>query len=219
MHTRTERASALAGLLAVVLWIVGLVVTNAMSDKIPHHPTDQQLLTWVQGNTNSILLGGWLFMVGCISFVWFAAVLRGRLAAAEGGSAVFANLSFGGAVAGAVFGILTAAGDVGAAINKNDISAATAGTLHNGSDAFFVGAELSAILFFAGAAVVALRTGALAKWWAFLAILVAVVLLIGPIGWAGLIFGLPTWTLGTTFVLVRGGGRTADRQTVTPATA
>jgi hypothetical protein len=27
---------------------------------------------------------------------------------------------------------------------------------------------------------------------------------IGPIGWAALLFGLPVWTLGTTVLLVRG---------------
>ena len=204
MHTRTERVSALAGVLAVVLWIVGLVVTNSMSDKIPSNPTDSQLLAWVQGSSNTILLGGWLYMLGCIAFVWFAAMLRSRLASAEGGQAVFSNLAFAGAAIAAVFGMLTAAGDVGAAINKDSISAATAGTLHNGSDAFFVGAELAVILFFAGAAIVALRTRALPKWWAIFAIVIAIVLVIGPIGWAGLIFGLPIWTLGTSWLLVRG---------------
>lgn len=204
MQTRFERSSAVAGVLAVVLWILGLVVTNSFSDKIPGNPTDQQLLAWIKGNTNSVLLGGWLWMLGCVAFVWFAAVLRGRLAAAEGGTRTFSTMCFGGAVAAAVFGMLTVAGDVGAAINKNDISAATAGTLHNGSDAFFVGAELSAILFFLGAAVVALRTAVLPKWWAWFAVLIAVVLVIGPIGWAALIFGVPIWTLGTTWFLLRG---------------
>ncbi len=60
------------------------------------------------------------------------------------------------------------------------------------------------ILFFAGAAIVALRTRALPKWWAIFAIVIAIVLVIGPIGWAGLIFGLPIWTLGTSWLLVRG---------------
>jgi len=204
MDTRVERLSAFAGVLAIVLWIVGLVVTNDMSDKIPHNPTDQQLLSWIQGNTNSILLGGWLFMLGCLSFVWFAAVLRARLSVAEGGTATFANLAFAAAVAAAAFGMLTAAGDVGAAINKDDISAATAGTLHHSGDMFFVCAELAAIVFFLGVAIVALRTGALAKWWALFAVLIAIVLAIGPIGWAALIFGLPIWTLGTTWMLYRG---------------
>jgi hypothetical protein len=31
-----------------------------------------------------VLLGGWLFMLGCLAFIWFAAVLRARLAEAEG---------------------------------------------------------------------------------------------------------------------------------------
>ena len=203
MQARSERFTALTGALAVVLWIVGLVATNAMSDKIPHNPTDAQLLAWIQGNTNSILMGGWLWMLGCVSFVWFAAVLRARLATAEGGTTTYATLCFGGAVTGAAFGMLNVAGDVGAAIDKNDISAATAGTLHSSGDMFFVAAELAMILFFVGAAIVALRTGVLPKWWAYFAILIAVVLVIGPIGWAALIFGTPVWTLGTTWFLLR----------------
>ena len=48
-------------------------------------------------------------------------------------------------------------------------------------------------------------------------VLVAVVLVIGPIGWAGLIFGLPVWTLGTSlFVLL---GRPQPRTSMAPATA
>ena len=215
MQTRLERSSAIAGVLAVILWILGLIVTHSFSDKIPSNPSDAQLLTWIKGNTNSILLGGWLWMLGCIAFVWFAAALRSRLVEAEGGSTTFATLSFAGALAAAAFGMLTVAGDVGAAINKDDISAATAGTLHNAGDMFFVCAELVAILFFVGAAIVALRTGVLPKWWAIFAIVIAVVLVIGPIGWAALIFGVPIWTLGTTWFLLR--GPRAPMRTAAPA--
>jgi hypothetical protein len=203
MRSNGERYTALTGVLAVSLWILGLVVVNAFSDKIPHHPTDAQLLDWIKGNTNSILLGGWLWMLGSVSFVWFASVLRSRLAAAEGAAGHYATLAFAGAIGGAVAGMLTMAGDVGAAINKDSISAATAGTLHNSGDAFFVVAELLLILFFLGSAIAALRTHALPKWWCYFAILVAIVLVIGPIGWAALIFGTPVWTLGTTFFLLR----------------
>ena len=97
--------------------------------------------------------------------------------------------------------MLIAAGDVGAAIDKDSISAATAGMLHTSGDMFFVGAELAMILFFVGTAVVALRTGVLPKWWAIFAILIAIVLVIGPIGWAALIFGTPVWLLGTGLVV------------------
>lgn len=203
MQARGERLTALTGVLAVILWIVGLVVINSFSDKIPHHPTDAQLLAWVKGNSNSILLGGWLFMVGCVSFLWFANVVRTRLAAAEGGSSHYSTLCFAGGIGGAVFGMLINAGDVGAAVDKGSISAATAGVLHNGTDVFFVAAELMMIPFVLGAAIVFLKTRMVPRFWAWFSILVAIVLLIGPIGWAGLIFGTPIWILGTTFFLLR----------------
>ena len=41
----------------------------------------------------------------------------------------------------------------------------------------------------------------LPKWWAVFSGLLAIVLLIGPIGWIGLIFGIPIWTIGTTLIL------------------
>src|SRR4051795_10723118 len=97
MHSRLERSSAVAGALAVVLWILGLVVTNSFSDKIPGNPSDAQLLTWIKGNTNSILLGGWLWMLGCLAFVWFAAILRGRLAGVARGPPHFPHPLFPGA--------------------------------------------------------------------------------------------------------------------------
>jgi hypothetical protein len=210
---RLERASVWAGPLAVGLWIAGifLVMHNDPSD----HATDAQILTWYKSNANWVLTGGWLFMVGCLVFIWFAGALRGRLAEAEGGTGTFAAVGFAGAVATAAFGVLTPAGDVAAAINKNDISAATAGTFHRFSDAFFVGAELSAIVLLAAVAVLSWRTSVLPRWWGTLGALVAVVLVIGPIGWAGLIFGLPLWTLGTSLLLARRPG--VRRQA--PATA
>jgi hypothetical protein len=201
MNLVKHRPLLLPAVAAVALWIAGLVVTNALSDKIPHHPTDAQLLAWVQGNQNSILMGGWLFMLGCLSLVWFAAVLRARLAEAEGGQHTYATLAFGGVSIAAVFGLLIPAGDIASAINHDSISAATAGMLHNSSDMFFVAAELALILFFVGAAVVALRTGVLPKWWALFGVLIAVVLVIGPIGWAALIFGTPVWLLGTGLIV------------------
>jgi hypothetical protein len=50
---------------------------------------------------------------------------------------------------------------------------------------------------------VALRTALLPTWFAWFSFLLAVLLVIAPIGWAALIFGLPIWVLVTTFFLVR----------------
>ncbi|MGH3025218.1 MAG: hypothetical protein ACRDLR_02080, partial [Gaiellaceae bacterium] len=111
------------GFVAVVLWIVGQVVAATMSDSLSDKATDDQVLAWVQGNANPILAGGWLFMIGCIAFVCFAAMLRSRLASADGPEGTLARIAFGGALAAAIFGMLTQGGDIDAAINKDDISA------------------------------------------------------------------------------------------------
>ena len=48
-----------------------------------------------------------------------------------------------------------------------------------------------------------MRAAPTPRWWGVFSGLIAVVLWIGPIGWAALIFGLPAWTLGTAVLLVR----------------
>jgi hypothetical protein len=212
-----NRPLLLPAVLAVALWIAGLVVINSFSDKIPHHPTDAQLLAWFQGNQNSILSGGWLWVLGCLAFLWFVALLRPRLADAEGGHHTYTTLAFAGAAAATVFGFLIQAGDMGAAIDHDSISAATAGTLHNMTDVFFVCGELALIPFFVGVAVVAFRTAVLPKWWAAFSVLIAVVLVIGPIGWAALIFGTPVWLLGTGLIV--GSTPRVQRRAVAAATA
>jgi hypothetical protein len=217
MNAIKHRPLLLPAVVAVGLWIAGLVVINKFSDKIPHHPTDAQLLTWIQGNQNPVISGAWLWMVGCLSFLWFIALLRPRLAEAEGGQHTYTTLAFAGGAAATVFGLLVQAGDLGAAIDQDSISAATAGVMHNASDMFFVCAELALIPFFVGLAVVSFRTGVLPKWWAAFSILIAVVLLIGPIGWAALIFGTPVWLLATGLIV--GSKPRARQRPVVPAAA
>ena len=89
--------------------------------------------------------------------------------------------------------------------------------MHNASDMFFIAAELALIPFFVGIAVVAFRRGVLPKWWAAFSILIAAVLLVGPIGWAALIFGTPVWLLGTGLIV--GSTSRARHHAVAAATA
>lgn len=202
MSAEPRRLHALAGVLAVALWAVGLLVYLGLTPQPPAHASGAVVLAWAQNHTNPIILGAWIFMVGWLCFVWFAGILRERLAARED-AGTFSSIAFGGAVAAAIFGIGMPAGDLVIAIDKNDVDPATAGTLHHLTDLFFVGAELSLVLFLAAVVAAAWRTGALPRWWAILSALLAAVLLIGPIGWAGLMFGTPVWVLGTTALLFR----------------
>lgn len=203
MSTRLERMSVYAGVVAVILWVVGIVIAAGMPGDLESHATDQQVLAWVQDNSGALITGGWLFMVGSLFFVWFLGILRARLTAAEGAPGTFSTVGFAAGVVGAVLVMGLPAGDLGVAINKDDISPAAAGALHNIGDLFFVLAELTAIVLLLGTAAVAWRTAVLPKWWAIVNMVLAVVLVIGPIGWAALIFGMPLWTLVTTGLLAR----------------
>jgi len=212
MKNRITLASL--GITAVALWIVGLVTSQALTSSIPHKPTDAQLLTWVQGNKNPIILGSFLFMLGCIVLVLFAGLLRKRLAAAEGGDGTLSTFAYTGAVMMAVCGMLGQT-DLVSAINADSISAASAGAFHHLGDMGFVAAELSLSVFFGSVAVLAFRAAVLPRWWAALTGVVAVVAIVGPIGWAALVWGFPVWMLVTPWLV----GRTARRRAASTVTA
>jgi type IV secretory pathway TrbD component len=202
MTNSDNRRWALFGPLAVVLWVVGIALLN--NNGPADHATGNDILAWYRSHTNTILFGGWAFMLGCLSFVTFISGVRVRLAGAVGEGSQLPGLALAGAAIAGVAGMLTAAVDVAGAIDKSDIDPATAAAFHHSVDIFFVCAELGAILPIAAVAIVAWRTRVLPRWWAAFGGLVAIVLIIGPIGWLGLIFGVPLWTLGTSlFVLLR----------------
>jgi hypothetical protein len=202
MNTSENRRWALVGPLSVALWVVGIILLN--NNGPADHATGSQILAWYKSDSDSITMGAWLFMLGCIGFVTFVAGLRVRLTEAAGRASQLPMLALVGAGMAAVCGILTAGVDLGGGIDKNDITPAIAAVFHHSVDIFFVGAEIAAILPLAAVAILAWRTRVFPRWWAAFAGLVAVVLVAGPIGWLGLIFGVPLWTLGTSlFVLLR----------------
>jgi hypothetical protein len=203
MRGRPERWAAWTGVLAVVLWVIGTVVTE--SGNVPEEgAADSAYLTHIQDDANRILTGGWIFMVGCLAFLWFAVVLRERMAQAEGGTRMFTSVAFVGAVIVGAAGMLLPGPEIAAAISSADITPTTAAALSNLSDGFFVVAELAAILLMIGVGVLSLRGALFAKGWGWFSLFLALVLVIAPIGWAALIFGLPLWVLGTTWFLSRG---------------
>jgi hypothetical protein len=201
MEKRTTFAGL--GIVAVALWIVGLVVGDGLPSKLPSHPSDQQILTWVQGNSNDIIMGAWMFMVGCIVFLALVVLLRSRLPESP-----FTTLLHTGAIAGAACGLLTQ-GNFVTGIDKNDVSPAAAAAFNHIGDLGFCGVELSLVLVFAGAAGLAFSARALPRWWGALCALFAVVALIGPIGWTMVIFGTPIFSLVTPWLVGRPARRTA----------
>ncbi|HET9116015.1 MAG TPA: hypothetical protein VFN33_07965 [Gaiellaceae bacterium] len=206
MNHSENRRWALLGPLAVALWVVGIILINKNGPA--DHATGGEILAWYKAHTDAVVMGGWLFMLGCLGFVAFVAGLRVRLTEAAGRDSQLPLLALVGAGMAGLAGILTAGVDLTGGIDKNSIDPGTAAVLHHSVDLFFVAAELAAILPLAAFAIVAWRTRVVPRWWAAFAGLVALVLAAGPIGWLGLIFGVPLWTLGTSlFVLLRPGER------------
>ncbi len=206
MTPSDNRRWAVIGPLTIALWVVGIILINRNGPA--DHSTGSQILAWYKSDSDTIVLGGWLFMLGCLGFVTFVSGLRVRLSDAAGRASQLPMLALVGAAMAGLSGMLTAGVDLAGGIDKNDIDPATAAAFHHSVDIFFVGAELAAILPLAAVAILAWRTRVLPRWWAAFSGLVAIVLIIGPIGWLGLIFGVPIWTLGTSlFVLLRSSER------------
>jgi len=195
-----ERYTPLSGVLAVIGWIVGIGMLDIAESK----DKGAELLAVYNSDDGQILFGGIIILIGTAFFFWFLGSLRSRLLAAEGGDGRLTAIAFAGGVATAICLALMPGGDMAAALSNEDLDASAALALGSVGDAFFFGAEYLLPVLLVASALVALRYGALPRWLAWVQLLVALVLLIGPIGWAALVFAFPLWVLVTSYVLWRG---------------
>jgi hypothetical protein len=137
-------------------------------------------------------------MLGGIFFLVFVGA---RLLAFEGPGAFLTSIAFGAGLATAILTMLIPAPNLAAAISENELTAEAALGVSIIDDAFFVGAELSAALLLVATGLVILRYGALPRWLAWVSFVFALWLLIPPVGWAGLLFGVPLWTLAVAVLM------------------
>jgi hypothetical protein len=193
-----ERLAALAGVVAVVLWVVSVVMqeTSGLPDEDPI-----STLTWFHEETNTILASAFVFMLGSLFFLIFVGALRFHLLAAEGPGAFLTAISFGAGLATAVLTLLIQGPNLAAAISAEELTAHAALTLSVIDDAFFVAAELMAALFLVATGLVILRYGPLPRWLGWASLVIALWMLIPPVGWAGLLLGFTLWTVLVSVLL------------------
>jgi hypothetical protein len=194
-----DRYAPLTGVLAVVGWVVGLLLMGDLSSK----DKGTELLAYYNAHDGRILFGTIIWLIATLMFFWFLGSLRSRLLAAEGGDGRLTSLAFAGGVATAICVALQPGPDAAAALSNEDLDASAARAIHSISDAFFLGAEYLLVILLVATALVALRTRVFPAWFAWVSLLIAVVLLTGIIGWAALIFAFPVWVLVTVFLLWR----------------
>jgi len=202
---RWDRLSPLTGVVAVVLWVVGSIIL--FQDEPGSDASPQAIAAHFADNAGRLLVGAFLFMLGSAFFIWFAGTLRAAIARSEGGVGRLAGIVFGGGVATAsmLFGLAapTAAGALQVQNEDRDPSPAAADALSTLGDGFFIAAELMLAGFFFTVGLAALRARAFPAWLGWISLVLAVVALIPPIGWAVAVFAFPLWLLLVSALLWR----------------
>jgi hypothetical protein len=146
-----------------------------------------------------------LWGIGTIALVWFLDGLRSHLARA---SDQLGRLAFFFGFGVALLMLASFVPDVAGAFASDELDGelepGAAQAIGSLGDGFFFGAEvmLAGMFFFVGLA--AVRARALPVWFGWFSLLLAVVALIPPIGWAVVIWGFPLWVLIAAVVLWRG---------------
>jgi len=210
-----ERYAPWTGVLAVVLWVVGFVILIS-AGMVAQDATPEQVLAFHQTNGGPVIAGSFIFMLGTLAFVWFLGSLRSSLRSAEGGAGRVAAIAFGGGLAMAVCALLLPSGGVAVALAAGTMSATSADALRYLPSVFFIGVELFAAVLVGASGLVALRTAVLPRWLAWVSLLLALVLLIPPIGWAGILLGVPIWTLLVSLLLTRTAGTSVRADAALP---
>lgn len=200
-----DRFSPFTGIAAVLLWLLGVIVLESAGSAPGEDATAADFVRYYDEDGGTILGAGTTFAIGSLFFLWFVGTLRAALHAAEGGYGRMAGIAYAGGLATGIFSLCMMAPDIAGAIqyevDDETLEPAAAQALGSLPDGFFVLAEYSAALFLVAVALVALRTRVLPAWLAWISLVVGVLMLIPPIGWAGLIFAFPLWIVLVSVLL------------------
>jgi hypothetical protein len=198
---RWERFAPLTGIVAVVLWVLGVII--AESTGYSGKDTPEEVLAVFQDDTGTIIAGGVIFAFGVVFFIWFLGSLRALLFAAEGGVGRLSSIAYGSGMLAALCLLLQVAPTLQGAVDEEDLTADSAQSLQSMGEAFFIGAEITLIAMFVAVGVLILRTRVFAGWLGWVSLGIALLLAIIPIGWAGVAWAFPLWTIVTSVLVFR----------------
>ena len=179
--SRWQRFGPVAGVLAVVLTVISLVITGEDS---PEFMDDPDKITAYYADDPGKLIGGYfLDGLGTVLLIVFAAALYVRLGGVRRG--LLPPAAFGGAIGMCAMFMLFDVANLAASFRaeEDDQIAADAATALNDLSwaALGAGATLFAAVFVGCAALSALGSGVLPRWLGYVSLVLAVGLLIGPI--------------------------------------
>jgi hypothetical protein len=163
-----SRLAPLSGVLTVVLFGAGSAIWGF--EQPPRNAGTEELISFYEGTSIEILIGGTMSIIAVLLFVWFGAVLRERLVAAEGSERTGLPLvAFAGTVITAAVGLGAETINMAGALSAEDgqLTADTAQIYFDvsyalGAPSAGVGIAMVAV----PTALIALRTGRPIRPWA-----------------------------------------------------
>jgi hypothetical protein len=205
--SRIARWGPFAGFGTVALLVVG-VFAGAFGGPAPNEGSGQEWLDYFRDDETRIYVGSTIFLLGIVLFLWFLGSLRIALRAAEGTSGYWSPVAFGAGIASATLLALIVVPGLGGALSTDALEPAAAQSLGLLTFVFFIAAQLFTAVLLAATALAALTTRVLPAWLAWASLAVAIVL-VTPIGFLGILIGLPLWVLAVSLVLWQRGRRAA----------
>ena len=201
---RWERWGPLAGVLAVVCWIVVMILVAGTPGT---DDSDAKITSYYASSSHQSrdLIAFFIFVAGVLFLLGFLAALRSRLADAEGAPGRITALAFGSGIASVALWIVAVSMFTSQSFALEDtdkfvLDPNTYRIINDmGYSVWIAAVIVSAVLVWATSAI-ALRSGVLPKWFAWLGVLVGILLLLA-------VFWIPVfiywgWVLITSLLLV-----------------
>ena len=202
MADRLERFGLLAGPLAGVLWIASVFLLEGAGN--PADPaTGEEIAAFYRDDRTVILIASTLHALGGFLFLWFVASLRAVLDRAAAPRWLATAMVAGGTAGAAMMLALMGGQSTGATTDDRFVTPDTAIVFWRLAHGFFVAAEIALAAFLGALSILALRGLVLPRWLGWFGLVVAILLLIPPIGWAALLFLLPLWLVLAGVILFR----------------
>jgi hypothetical protein len=194
VNDRLERFALLAGPLAALLWIVSLFVLEGAGN--PSDPSGGgEIAEFYRDDRTAILIAATLHTLGGFLFLWFVAALASVLDAAGSPTWLTRAAVIGGTAGGAMMLAMTGGQSTGATTDAELLTPETAIVFWRLAHGFFIAAEIALAVFLGALSILALRRLVLPRWLGWFGLVITILLLIPPIGWAALLFLLPLWLI------------------------